>query len=257
VIIMAVSLPTAADVRKIRDNARKTAVERVEIVRTPALAVLGAADFAVSTVTKAVTDARARATAQAEEAQARLNDAQTRIAELPQKLNADELKKAVEEIRTQAEKSYDEFAARGELALGKIRKQPQVKQALTTIESVTDKFDARVDSLVDDAHDAAEKALSSVSTQTRSTGEKVAQAAQRFTGQASSNITKATKEASETVAELGADAASEVAEAGAEVAKETRSTTRRAANRTAPKAAATKTTAAKAPAARTRKTTAK
>ncbi|MDN5857715.1 MAG: hypothetical protein L0H84_03755 [Pseudonocardia sp.] len=252
---MAVSLPTAADVRKIRDNARKSATERIEIVRTPALAVLGAADLAVSTVTKAVTDARTRANAQAEDAQSRLNDAQARIAELPQKLTTDELKKAIDEFRAQAEKSYDEFAARGQLALGRIRKQPQVKQAIDSIESVTGKFDARVDALVDDAHDAAEKALSAVSTQTRSTGEKVAQAAQRFTGQASSTIATATKEASETVSEVGAEATAEVAEAGDEVARQTRSTTRRAANRTAPKAAE-KGTAAK-PATATRKTTEK
>lgn len=250
---MAVSLPTAADVRKVRESARKNAAERVEVVRTPALAVLGAADAAIAAVTKAVADARARANAQAEDAQTRLSDAQTRIAELPQKLTADELRKSVDELRAQAEKSYNSFAARGEQAFGKIRKQPQVKQALDTFESVTDKFDARVDSLVDDAHDAAEKALSTVSTQTRSTGEKVAQAAQRFTGQASTTISKATKEASETVAEAGTKAAAEVTEAGAEVAKETRSTTRRAANRTAPKTAPK--TAAKAPAAR--RTTAK
>ncbi|MGI5127109.1 hypothetical protein ACQEVB_09895 [Pseudonocardia sp. CA-107938] len=246
---MAVSLPTAADVRKVRETARKNAAERAELVRTPALAVLGAADAAVAAVTKAVAEARARATAQAEEAQTRLSGAQTRLAELPQKLNADELRKSIEEFRAQAEKSYSEFAARGEQAFGRLRKQPQVKQAFDTIESVTDRFEARVDALVDDAHDAAEKALSTVSTQTRSTGERVAQAAQRFTGQASTAISKATKEASETVAELGAEAAQEVTEAGAEVAKETRSTTRRAANRTAPK------TEAKAPAARTRKTT--
>lgn len=254
---MAVSLPTAADVRKVRENARKSAVERVEIVRTPALAVLGAADYAVATVTKAVTDARARAAAQREDAQARLADAQktaqNRIAELPQKLTTDELKKTVEELRAQAEKSYDEFASRGEQTLGRIRKQPQVKQALDTIESVTGKFDARVDALVDDAHDVAEKALSTVSTQTRSTGEKVAQAAQRFTGQASSTIAKATKDASATVSEVGAKAASEVAEAGAEVAHETRSTTRKAANRTAPKTTADKPAATRT----TRKTTAK
>jgi len=248
---MAVSLPTAADVRKIRENARKSAVERVAIVRTPALAVLGAADFAVSTVTKAVADARARATAQAEDAQARLSDAQNRIAGLPQKLNADELKKAVDEFRAQAEKSYDEFAARGELALGRIRKQPQVKQAIDAIEQVTEKVDARVDALVDDAHDAAEKALSTVSTQTRSTGEKVAQAAQRFTGQASSNITQATKDAAETVTDIGTKVAEDVAEAGTDIAGEARSSTRRAADRTEPKATAAKATN------RTRKPTAK
>ena len=132
------------------------------------------------------------------------------------------------------------FAERGEKALGKIRKQPQVKQTLIArIETVHREVDARVDSLVDDAHDAAEKALvRGERARPAPSGEKVAQAAQRDTGQASSNIAKATKEASETVAELGADAAYEVAEAGAEVAHATRSTSRRAANRTAPRTAA-------------------
>jgi len=236
---MAVSLPTAADVRKVRETARKSAAERAEVVRTPLLAVLGAGDLAVTTVSKAVTDARARATAQAEDAQSRIADLPQRFSaeELKKRFSTDELKKSVEELRTQAQKSYDEFAARGEKALGRIRKQPQVKQALESIETYTGKLDARVDTFVDDAHDAAEKALSTVSTQTRSTGERVAQVAQRFTGQAATNISEATKTASEAVATAGAKVAEEVTEAGAEVAHETRSTTRKAANRTAPKTA--------------------
>ncbi|MDN5929881.1 MAG: hypothetical protein L0I24_02210 [Pseudonocardia sp.] len=76
---MAVSLPTSTDVRKVREQAAQTVSERAEVARTPLLAVLGAGDYAVATVTKVVTDARARATAQAE-------DVQTRVAELPQRL---------------------------------------------------------------------------------------------------------------------------------------------------------------------------
>lgn len=231
---MAVALPTAADVRKVRETARKNAAENLEVARTPLLAVLGAGDAAVATVTKVVADARTRATAQAE-------DAQSRIAGLPQKLTIDELRKTVGELRTQAQSSYSGLAERGEKALGQIRKQPQVKQALETIESYTAKLDARVDAFVDDAHDVAEKALSAVSTQTRSTGEKAAQAAQRFTGQAATNISEATKDAAEAVAKAGAELEADVKEAGAEVASTTRSTTRRAANRTAPKTTTRKT----------------
>ncbi len=55
---MAVSLPTAADVRKAREQAAKSAAERAEVARTPLLAVLGAGDVAVTAVTKAVADAR-------------------------------------------------------------------------------------------------------------------------------------------------------------------------------------------------------
>ena len=185
---MAVSLPTAEDVRKVRESARKAAAERAELVRTPALAVLGAADAAVAAVTKAVALARARATEQAGQAQKGLTDVQIRFAELPQKLSAEELRKSVEELRKQASKSYVDFAARGEQALVRLREQPQVKQALETIEQATEQLDARVDAFVEDAREAAEKALSTVSAQTRSTGEKVAQAAQRFTGQAATTI---------------------------------------------------------------------
>ena len=48
---MAVNLPTSADVQKLREQT----AEQAEVVRTPLLAVLGAGDFAVTTVSKAVT----------------------------------------------------------------------------------------------------------------------------------------------------------------------------------------------------------
>lgn len=220
---MAVSLPTAADVRKIREQAAKTAAERAEVARTPLLAVLGAGDLAVTTVTNAITTARTRAGENAEKA-----------AELPGKLNADELRKAVDEIRVQAEKVYTGFAERGEKAWGKFRAQPQVKKAVSTFETYTDKLDTRVDGLVDDAHDAAEKALTTVSRQTRSTGEKVAQATKRFTGRASDTVTEATGDVTDVVAKAGAKTADAIDEAGDEAASTTRSTTRKAANRTRP-----------------------
>jgi heparin binding hemagglutinin HbhA len=223
---MAVSLPTAADVRKVRKQAAKNAAERAEAVRQPLLAVLGAGDLAVTKVSKAIADARSRATAQAE-------GVQGRVADLPQRFNTDELRKAVAELRAQAEKAraqaekaYADFAGRGEKAWGRIRKQPQVEQAFATLESYTDKLDKRVDSLVDDAHDAAEKALATITTQTRSTGERVARATQRFTGQAA-----------EAVSEAGDKVAETISEAGDEVAHEARSNSRKVAGRTAPKTA--------------------
>lgn len=220
---MAVSLPTAADVRKIREQAAKSASERAEVARTPLLAVLGAGDAAFATTVKVFEDAKSRATETAGKAQ-----------ELPAKLTVEELKKAIEEFRAQAEKVYADFAARGEKAWGKITSQPQVKQAVSTFASYNDKIESRVDAFVDDAHDVAEKALTTVSTQTRSTGEKVAQATKRFTGRAAEGVTEATKEASEAVAEAGTKAAEAITEAGDEAATTTRSTTRKAANRTRP-----------------------
>ncbi len=227
---MAVSLPTAADVRKVREQAAQNVVEQAEVARTPLLAVLGAGDYAVATVSKAVADARTRAAERRE-------FVQTQVSELPHRLSTDELRKLVADLRAQAESTYEGFAERGEKAWGKIRKQPQVKQAIATIESYTEKLDARVDDLVDDAHDAAEKALTTVTRQTRSTGEKVARTTQKFAAEAAGTVAEVSTEVSETVAVKGAEAAENITEAGDEAAHETRSVTRKAANRTAPKVA--------------------
>ena len=223
---MAVSLPNAADVRKVREQAAHNVVEQAEAARTPLLAVIGVGDYAVTAVTKAVTDARARATE-------RRQFVQTQVSELPHRLSTDELRKLVGELRAQAEQTYEGFAERGEQAWGKIRKQPQVKQAIATIESYTEKLDARVDVLVDDAHDAAEKALTVVTRQTRSTGEKVARSTQKFAAEAAETVASTTND----VAAKGAEVAETITEAGDEAAHDTRSVTRRAANRTAPKVA--------------------
>jgi heparin binding hemagglutinin HbhA len=215
VITMPVTLPTAADVRKVREQAAKNAAERAEAARTPLLAVLGAGDAAVTVVTKAIVDAQTRRRAQADKVQAY-------VTALPQKLNADEARKTVAELREQAGTAYAGFAERGEKAWGKIRTQPQVKDAIARIETYTERLDARVDSLVDDAHDAAEKALAAVTRQTRSVGEKAAR-----------DTENVADEAAETLGEV----AGTISEAGAEAAHATRSTSRRAANRTAPRTA--------------------
>jgi heparin binding hemagglutinin HbhA len=214
---MAVELPTTADVRKARHNAAKSAAERAEAARTPLLAVLGAGDIAVNAVSKAV------------------EGVQHRVAELPQHLNGDELRKAAAELREQAGKAYAGFAKQGEQTWVRIRKQPQVQEAIARLETYTGKLDSRVDDIVDDARDATEKALTAVSTQTRSTGERIAKATQRFTGRTAETVTEVSKDASKTVAQAGTEAAGTISEAGTEAARETRSTTRRAANRTAPK----------------------
>ncbi len=227
---MAVELPTTAEVRKARHNAAKVAAERAEAARTPLLAVLGAGDRAVSVVSKAV------------------EGVQHRVAELPQHLNSEELRKTVAELREQAGKAYADFARQGEQTWGRLRKQPQVKEAIARLENYTGKLDSRVDDIVDDARDATEKALTVVSTQTRSTGERIAKATQRFTGGTAETVTEVSKDASKTVAQAGTEAAETISEAGTEAARETRSTTRRAANRTAPKPEST--TAADKPAAR-------
>lgn len=228
---MAVQLPTSTDVRK----ARAQAAERAEVARTPLLAVLGAGDYAYSTVTKAVVDARARA-----------EEAANRAAGLPQRLSPEALRRLAADLRADAEERYTGFAERGEKTWGRIRKQPQVKNAISTIETYTDKLDARVDVLVDDAHDVAEKALSTVTRQTRSTGEKAARATQRFAAEAAETVAEVAKDVSDDVAEAGQEAAASINEAGDEAASTTRSVSRKAANRTAPKTATRKPAARRA-----------
>ncbi len=242
---MAVSLPTSTDVRK----AREQAAEQAEVVRTPLLAVLGAGDYAYNAVNKAVTDARTRATKQVEDVQHRVSELPNEISELRSRLSSEHLRKQAGEFRTQAETVYTGFAQRGEKAWGRIRKQPQVKQAIATVETYTEQFDARVDEFVDTTHDAAEKALGTVTRETRSFGERAARTAQQVAGQTAEQVTEVTRDASEAVAEAGAETAAAIDDAGDEVASSTRSTTRKAANRTAPKNG-TKTTAARKPAAR-------
>ena len=231
---MAVSLPTAADVRKVREQAVKNAAERAEVAKTPLLAVLGAGDYAVTTVSKVVTDAQAYANERA-------GEVQSFVSALPQRLKGDELRKTAVEAREQAEQQYAELAERGEATWGRIRKQPQVKQAIATVESYTEQLDARVDAFVDDAHDAAEKVLATVTRQTRSTGEKVARTTQKVAAEAAETVSEVASEVSKDVAEAGSEVAADITEAGDEAAHVTRSTTRRAANRTAPKTAGLRT----------------
>jgi heparin binding hemagglutinin HbhA len=59
---MAVSLPTSADVRKVRSQASKAVNTQFDAVKTPLLAWVGAGDLAVTKAGEAVDKAKARAT---------------------------------------------------------------------------------------------------------------------------------------------------------------------------------------------------
>lgn len=253
---MAVSLPTAADVRKAREQAAKSAAERVEVARTPLFAMLGASEAAVTAMTKAVleankavvdtmvraTEATTGATVKAGEQAGQM---QQRLAELPHRMAPEELRKFLEELRVQLEKVYAGFAERGEQAWEQWRNQPQFQQAVTTLKGYTEKLDAHVDTLVEEARGAGEKALGTVSRQTRSAGERVARRSQRFSAHAARTVTEVSEEAAKAVAETGAEVAEAISTGGDEVAHEARSVSRKAANRTAP-AATPRTPAAKA-----------
>lgn len=233
---MAASLPTSADVRKAREQAAKAVNTRFDVVRTPLLAWLGAGDLAVNKVNDAVAKARTSATERREAARLRAEKLQDQLGELPtelrerfdselrDKLTADELRKRVDEVTERARKTYSDLAGRGEQTLERIRREPRVARLITAVEDASERFDKRVDRVVDDVHDAGEGVLGRVSRQTRSVGERTARSTQELAS-----------EASEKVAEAGSDAAEAVEEVGDEAAHATRSTTRKAANRTAPR----------------------
>jgi len=221
---MTVPLPTSADLRKIRQRAARAAVERAAIARTPLLALLGAGDLWVSTVTKAVTGARAG------------GDAGRLTAGWPP--GAEELRRAADGLRGQAKDVYAGFAERGETAWGRFRATPQVKRAAGALEAYGDKLEARVDALVDDTHDAAERVLTTVGRQTRATGEKLAQATQGVTGRAAEGVSAAGRRAAAT----GAKAGEAIDEAGTQAAAGTRRAARTVAHRAEPPAATGRST---------------
>lgn len=210
---MAVSMPSAEDLRKAREQATKAVSERAEIVKTPLMAVLGAGDAAAAAATEALAKARTRAAEGRGAAQARTEKLQERIAELPTGINglrewlsSDELRKLLDTLAEQAKKAYAELAGRGESTWERIRQQPQVAQALKNVQDASGQLAERVDGVT-------ETVLRRVSRNIRSTGEKTAHATE-----------KAAAEVVEVVQDTAADAAHTA-----------RSTSRKAANRTQPR----------------------
>lgn len=189
--------------------------------RNPLLVALGAGDVAVAAVARAFADALSTAATTRETFQRRTADLPVELESLRGRFSGDELRRALEAYRTQVERAYAEFAGRGEETWGRLREQPQVRQAVTTLETYTDKIDTRVD----DAQEAAARALAAAGRQTRVTGERVARAGQRFSGRAADAVVDATATASEAVAEVGTTAAEVIEEAGDETAAATRRAT--------------------------------
>jgi heparin binding hemagglutinin HbhA len=191
---MAISLPTSADVRKVRSQANKFVSGQLDVVRTPVLAWLGAGDLAVHT-----------------------------LRELPERLSRDTLRRRADKASEQARETYRELAERGEVTFERIRTQPRVARALRNVENANQRSNSVLEKVVDELRDAGEDALQAMSVETRSVGEKTARRAQRVA-----------VETAATVSEAGDELAASIQEAGAEAAHDTRSATRKAANRTAP-----------------------
>ena len=217
---MAVTFPTKFDVREARDQANKAVADAVDPLRAPGLAFLGLADTAVA----AGRDAVARVQAGATEVQARVEDLPAEIEELRGKLTAEDFRRLADSYVAAVRSVYADLVKRGESAYSKIVAQPQVKQALDTVDQVSTEVESRLEDAVEDVRVRGEKTLAEVTKQTRSIGERAARATQSFATQAA-----------ETVSSTSDEIAADIKEAGDELASETRSVTRKAAARTAPK----------------------
>lgn len=164
---MAVSLPTAADVRKARKDAKKLVDEQIDHVRTPLRAWVGAGDLAYSKITDAVDKARDKAkegrtnvTDQAEKLQDKLGDLRD---DARDNLKGDEVRRR-----------YHKLADRGETAVEKFKARPRVKRVLDRVSDANSEFDKRVEEAVDKLHDAGEDLRDRVRKETRSAGDEAA-----------------------------------------------------------------------------------
>lgn len=216
---MAVTFPTKFDVREARDQATKLVNDAVDPLRAPSLAVLGLGDYAVASAQEAFSKVQSGAT----EVQARVEDLPSELQELRHKLTAEDFRRLADSYLKAVRTVYDDLVKRGNGAYSKIKTQPQVKQALDTVEEVSTEIEGRLEDTVEGVRVRGESVLAGVTKQTRSVGERAARYTQQVTGQAAEVLT-----------ETSAEVAAEVSEAGDEVASETRSVTRRAAARTAP-----------------------
>lgn len=216
-------MPNTTDVRKAREQAVQTLNTAVDQVRTPLLAALGAGDLATKAVVDFVNKAREQAGERTEQVKGAVDDLPKEFGSLRDKLDPAELRKLVDEYTDAAMKLYRKLAQDGESTLTKLREQPQVKTALDQLEKAIAGAQERAEGVAGNARELADDVLAKVTQRTRSTGEKTARATQK----------------------LADEVAEAVQEAGDDVAHEVRSTSRKAANRTAPKKATTRTTARK------------
>jgi heparin binding hemagglutinin HbhA len=181
---------------------------------TPLLAMLGAGDAAVAAVARAFADAYAAAASRRETVQHRVHELPAEFESLRSRFSGDELRHALETYRAQIERAYAQFAGRGEEAWDKLREKPQVRHAMTTFES-----------RVDNAQEAASRALATASRQSRVAGEKVARAGQRFTGRAADAVVDVSAATADAVEDAGTVAAEVIEDAGDEAAAATRKAT--------------------------------
>lgn len=229
------TLPTNSDITRDIRHARRqteaTVTATVDRVKTPLLAVLGAAEAAGSTLTDAISKAGGGATGRAQETQHRLqsslDDLQRRVSDLPaeigelrSRLEPAELRKLADAYGKVAQQVYTSLAERGEELFGEFRSRPDVQRALESMESGVDAAQHRLEAVARDVNELADDLLARFARSSRSAGEQAAQATQQRAAQLA-----------EQVEEVSEGAAGAVSEAGDEAASSTRSTARRAGNR--------------------------
>jgi heparin binding hemagglutinin HbhA len=143
-------------------------------LKAPLLAAVGAADLALERVNEIVAtlreqagEARATASARAQERRARLNQLQedlpTQFGELRDRLSSDELRKFAETYADAAQTTYNKLVERGEVALERLRSQSGISDAANRVEGYTDQ-----------AVELTQEALGNVAAQTRAVGERAA-----------------------------------------------------------------------------------
>ena len=219
---MAALLPTQEDVRKAREHAVAVLSTAADSVRTPLLAALGAGDLATQAVIDAVNKARTKVGEGAHTAKETADTLPRDLAGLREKVDPAELRKLVDEYTEAAQKLYHKLAGQGEDALTKLKAEPRVAKAIEQLEEAIATLQERVGDAAGDARELTEEVLAKVTRRTRSVGEKTAR-----------TVTRVADETAEAVEELGDD-----------VAHEVRSASRKAANRTAPRKPAARTTSA-------------
>ena len=217
---MAVTFPTKFDVREVRDQANKAVADAVDPLRAPSLAFLGLGDVAVASARDAV----ARVEAGAVEVRSLVEELPRELQELRTRLSAEDFRRLADSYAAVVRSVYVDLVKRGETAYSKLTSQPQVKQALDTVDQVSSELEGRLESTVEEIRVRGEAALGEVTRQTRSVGERT-----------SRRIARSTEEIAETVSEAGDDLAETVREVGGEAASETRSAAGRTSAKTAPR----------------------
>jgi heparin binding hemagglutinin HbhA len=146
----------------------------VDDLKAPLLAAVGAADLALERVNEIVAtlreqagEARATATARAQERRDRLTklqeDLPTQFEELRGRLSSEELRKFAETYADAAQTTYNKLVERGEAALERIRTTPALEEGRERVERYSDQ-----------AVELTQEALGNVATQTRAVGERAA-----------------------------------------------------------------------------------